>query len=149
MNQDSLAFNTPYMSAGRQAIDEIVPTLLHALEDDETSNTPLDRLKQILSVSIVAILSHILPKLVQLPLLQQQLRDKLLLGFLLMLLVRIPRIQNQSELWEKKKEQIWRPSAFGKLPRWDLHSIIVKGGDDCKQEHLPVQLVSHFNEKLH
>lgn len=31
-----------------QAIDEIVPTLLHALEDDETSDTALDGLKQIL-----------------------------------------------------------------------------------------------------
>ncbi|KAG6736308.1 hypothetical protein POTOM_060946 [Populus tomentosa] len=29
-------------SAGMQAIDEIVPTLLHALEDDETSDTALD-----------------------------------------------------------------------------------------------------------
>ena len=35
-------------SAGMQAIDEIVPTLLHALEDDETSDTALDGLKQIL-----------------------------------------------------------------------------------------------------
>lgn len=35
-------------SAGMQAIDEIVPTLLRALEDDETSDTALDGLKQIL-----------------------------------------------------------------------------------------------------
>lgn len=35
-------------SAGMQAIDEIVPTLLHALEDDATSDTALDGLKQIL-----------------------------------------------------------------------------------------------------
>lgn len=34
-------------SAGMQAIDEIVPTLLHALEGD-TSDTALDGLKQIL-----------------------------------------------------------------------------------------------------
>ncbi|CAA7390601.1 unnamed protein product [Spirodela intermedia] len=44
-----LAFSTLYKSAGLQAIDEIVPTLLHALEDDETSHTALDGLKQILS----------------------------------------------------------------------------------------------------
>ncbi|XP_073263003.1 protein ILITYHIA isoform X4 [Populus alba] len=44
-----LAFSTLYKSAGMQAIDEIVPTLLHALEDDETSDTALDGLKQILS----------------------------------------------------------------------------------------------------
>ncbi|CAL5421339.1 unnamed protein product [Camellia sinensis] len=43
-----LAFSTLYKSAGLQAIDEIVPTLLHALEDDEASDTALDGLKQIL-----------------------------------------------------------------------------------------------------
>ncbi|KAJ6871121.1 hypothetical protein NC652_036709 [Populus alba x Populus x berolinensis] len=37
-----LAFSTLYKSAGMQAIDEIVPTLLHALEDDETSDMALD-----------------------------------------------------------------------------------------------------------
>lgn len=63
-----LAFSTLYKSAGMQAIDEIVPTLLHALEDDETSDTALDGLKQILSVRTTAVLPHILPKLVHLPL---------------------------------------------------------------------------------
>ncbi|CAK9164333.1 unnamed protein product [Ilex paraguariensis] len=63
-----LAFSTLYKSAGMQAIDEIVPTLLHALEDDETSDTGLDGLKQILSVRTAAVLPHILPKLVHLPL---------------------------------------------------------------------------------
>ncbi|XP_073041088.1 protein ILITYHIA [Primulina eburnea] len=63
-----LAFSTLYKSAGMQAIDEIVPTLLHALEDDQTSDTALDGLKQILSVRTSAVLPHILPKLVQLPL---------------------------------------------------------------------------------
>ncbi|KAF2306959.1 hypothetical protein GH714_022778 [Hevea brasiliensis] len=43
-----LAFSTLYKSAGMHAIDEIVPTLLLALEDDETSDTALDGLKQIL-----------------------------------------------------------------------------------------------------
>ncbi|CAL5431683.1 unnamed protein product [Camellia sinensis] len=43
-----LAFSTLYKSAGLQAIDEIVPTLLHALEEDETSDIALDGLKQIL-----------------------------------------------------------------------------------------------------
>ncbi|KAJ6858567.1 hypothetical protein NC652_040992 [Populus alba x Populus x berolinensis] len=63
-----LAFSTLYKSAGMQAIDEIVPTLLHALEDDETSDTALDGLKQILSVRTIAVLPHIFPKLVRLPL---------------------------------------------------------------------------------
>ncbi|WOL02362.1 phosphatidylinositol 4-kinase beta 1 isoform X2 [Canna indica] len=48
------------------------------------------------------------------------------------------------ELWEVKKERIRRSSAYGKLPGWDLRSVIVKSGDDCRQEHLAVQLVSHF-----
>ncbi|KAE8734648.1 hypothetical protein F3Y22_tig00000738pilonHSYRG00149 [Hibiscus syriacus] len=63
-----LAFSTLYKSAGMQAIDEIVPTLLHALEDDETSNTALDGLKQILGVRTTAVLPHILPKLLHRPL---------------------------------------------------------------------------------
>lgn len=63
-----LAFSTLFKSAGMQAIDEIVPTLLHALEDDQTSDTALDGLKQILSVRTAAVLPHILPKLVHLPL---------------------------------------------------------------------------------
>lgn len=63
-----LAFSTLYKSAGMQAIDEIVPTLLHALEDEETSATALDGLKQILSVRTAAVLPHILPKLVHPPL---------------------------------------------------------------------------------
>ncbi|KAL7109890.1 hypothetical protein ACP275_06G203700 [Erythranthe tilingii] len=63
-----LAFSTLYKSAGLQAIDEIVPTLLQALEDEQTSDNALDGLKQILSVRTTAVLPHILPKLVQLPL---------------------------------------------------------------------------------
>ncbi|KAL0402559.1 UNVERIFIED_CONTAM: protein ILITYHIA [Sesamum latifolium] len=63
-----LAFSTLYKSAGMQAIDEIVPTLLLALEDEQTSDTALDGLKQILSVRTSAVLPHILPKLVHLPL---------------------------------------------------------------------------------
>ncbi|GLT74735.1 hypothetical protein SLA2020_465160 [Shorea laevis] len=63
-----LAFSTLYKSAGMQAIDEIVPTLLHTLEDDEASDTALDGLKQILSVRTTAVLPHIVPKLVQRPL---------------------------------------------------------------------------------
>ncbi|CAI9108882.1 OLC1v1008583C1 [Oldenlandia corymbosa var. corymbosa] len=48
------------------------------------------------------------------------------------------------ELWEVKKERIRRASDYGKLPGWDLRSVIVKSGDDCRQEHLAVQLISHF-----
>ncbi|KAJ0966557.1 hypothetical protein J5N97_023474 [Dioscorea zingiberensis] len=62
-----LAFSTLYKTAGLQAIDEIVPTLLRSLEDDKTSDTALDGLKQILSVRTAAVLPHILPKLVHPP----------------------------------------------------------------------------------
>lgn len=48
------------------------------------------------------------------------------------------------ELWEVKKERIRKASVYGKLPGWDLRSTIVKSGDDCRQEHLAVQLISHF-----
>ncbi|XP_057495613.1 phosphatidylinositol 4-kinase beta 1-like [Actinidia eriantha] len=48
------------------------------------------------------------------------------------------------ELWEVKKERIQNSSVHGKLPGWDLRSVIVKSGDDCRQEHLAVQLISHF-----
>ncbi|XP_027904750.1 phosphatidylinositol 4-kinase beta 1-like isoform X2 [Vigna unguiculata] len=48
------------------------------------------------------------------------------------------------ELWEVKKERIRKASVHGNLPGWDLRSVIVKSGDDCRQEHLAVQLISHF-----
>ncbi|XP_039014532.1 phosphatidylinositol 4-kinase beta 1-like isoform X1 [Hibiscus syriacus] len=48
------------------------------------------------------------------------------------------------ELWEVKKERIRKASIYGKLSGWDLRSVIVKSGDDCRQEHLAVQLISHF-----
>ncbi|CAJ1937825.1 unnamed protein product [Sphenostylis stenocarpa] len=48
------------------------------------------------------------------------------------------------ELWEAKKDRICKASIYGKLPGWDLRSVIVKSGDDCRQEHLAVQLISHF-----
>ncbi|KAF4366305.1 hypothetical protein F8388_017459 [Cannabis sativa] len=48
------------------------------------------------------------------------------------------------ELWEVKKERIRKASVYGSSSSWDLRSVIVKSGDDCRQEHLAVQLISHF-----
>ncbi|XP_076913024.1 phosphatidylinositol 4-kinase beta 1-like [Bidens hawaiensis] len=45
------------------------------------------------------------------------------------------------ELWQAKKDRIRQASEFGKLPGWDLCSV---SSDDCRQEHLAVQLISHF-----
>ncbi|KAL8477577.1 hypothetical protein ACS0TY_029755 [Phlomoides rotata] len=58
----------------------------------------------------------------------------------------IPKVSDAlgGELWEVKKERIRKASSYGKLPGWDLRSVIVKSGDDCRQEHLAVQLISHF-----
>ncbi|KAH6765455.1 phosphatidylinositol 4-OH kinase beta1 [Perilla frutescens var. hirtella] len=58
----------------------------------------------------------------------------------------VPKVSDAlaGELWEVKKERIRKASLYGKLPGWDMRSVIVKSGDDCRQEHLAVQLISHF-----
>nr|PNR53857.1 hypothetical protein PHYPA_007532 [Physcomitrium patens] len=48
------------------------------------------------------------------------------------------------ELWENKRERIQKTSKWSSSPDWDLRSMIVKSGDDCRQEHLAVQLIGHF-----
>lgn len=58
--------------------------------------------------------------------------------------VRATAAETLGERWEEKKARIRRKSRFGKASGWDLRSVIVKSGDDCRQEHLAAQLVAHF-----
>lgn len=44
------------------------------------------------------------------------------------------------ELWEEKKERIRQNSPYGDLKSWQLAAVLVKGGDDVRQELLASQL---------
>lgn len=46
--------------------------------------------------------------------------------------------------WNCRKEKIRQASVFGKVKGWDLISLIVKGGDDLRQEQLAMQLIQLF-----
>ncbi|CRH00571.1 phosphatidylinositol 4-kinase, putative [Plasmodium relictum] len=48
------------------------------------------------------------------------------------------------ELFEEKKKKIRKVSPYGKLKSWDLKCVIVKGGDDLRQELLASQLIRQF-----
>lgn len=48
------------------------------------------------------------------------------------------------EPWGNKIRKIRRKSVYSKLPSWCLRSIIVKSGDDVRQEVLAAQLISQF-----
>ncbi|CAI5491560.1 unnamed protein product [Closterium sp. Naga37s-1] len=54
--------------------------------------------------------------------------------------------QRVDESWESLKTRIRQSSKFGTSPDWDLRSVIVKSGDDCRQEHFALQLVSHLSD---
>mmetsp|Transcript_11841 Transcript_11841/g.13026 ORF Transcript_11841/g.13026 Transcript_11841/m.13026 type:complete len:673 (+) Transcript_11841:137-2155(+) len=48
--------------------------------------------------------------------------------------------------WSVVTERIRKRSPFGHLPNWRLISVIVKAGDDCRQEQLAVQLLRQFEK---
>lgn len=48
------------------------------------------------------------------------------------------------EDWEARKERIRKESPWGNRPNWDLLSVIVKCGDDLRQELLASQIITEM-----
>merc|ERR1712137_691074 len=48
------------------------------------------------------------------------------------------------EPFADKQERIRKSSPYGHLPGWHIRSVIIKYGDDCKQEYLALQLIGQF-----
>lgn len=51
-----------------------------------------------------------------------------------------------AELWADKVNAIRASSPCGHLQNWRCASVIMKTGDDCRQEQLAVQLISQFQK---
>jgi phosphatidylinositol 4-kinase len=50
------------------------------------------------------------------------------------------------ERWSELKTRLRADSPHGNRPGWDLRCVIVKSGDDCRQELLAMQVISTFYE---
>jgi phosphatidylinositol 4-kinase len=50
------------------------------------------------------------------------------------------------ERWSARKARVQAASPHGRRPGWDLRCVIVKTGDDCRQELLAMQLIRAFAE---
>lgn len=50
------------------------------------------------------------------------------------------------ELWADKSERLRKLSPYGSHPRWKVQSVIVKSGDDLRQDQLASQLISVIND---
>jgi phosphatidylinositol 4-kinase len=53
-----------------------------------------------------------------------------------------PSAATFGEAWEVKKERIRKTSPYGWIKHWDLISVIVKTGDDLRQEAFACQLIT-------
>jgi len=49
------------------------------------------------------------------------------------------------ESWKEREERIKKTSPFSFLPGWKIQSVIVKSGDDLRQEQLAIQLIHLFH----
>ncbi|XP_069038064.1 stalled ribosome sensor GCN1 [Lepisosteus oculatus] len=56
-------FEQLHATIGHQALDDILPDLLHQLEDEETAEFALDGLKQVMAVKSRSVLPYLVPKL--------------------------------------------------------------------------------------
>jgi phosphatidylinositol kinase/protein kinase (PI-3 family) len=45
------------------------------------------------------------------------------------------------ELWKDKETRLRKSSPFGSHPNWGIQAVIVKSGDDLRQEQLAIQLI--------
>eukprot|EP01130_Rhizamoeba_saxonica_P001277 TRINITY_DN11158_c0_g1_i1.p1 TRINITY_DN11158_c0_g1~~TRINITY_DN11158_c0_g1_i1.p1 ORF type:complete len:711 (+),score=171.76 TRINITY_DN11158_c0_g1_i1:13-2145(+) len=50
------------------------------------------------------------------------------------------------ETWEERKQTLKKESPLGHVDGWDVVSVIVKGGDDLRQEQLAMQLIQLFHD---
>lgn len=57
-----------------------------------------------------------------------------------------PSASNLGEDWQTRRARIRRASKFGHLPNWELVSVIVKTGDDLRQEALASQLIQRASQ---
>eukprot|EP01097_Dermamoeba_algensis_P002290 TRINITY_DN1913_c0_g2_i1.p1 TRINITY_DN1913_c0_g2~~TRINITY_DN1913_c0_g2_i1.p1 ORF type:complete len:920 (+),score=215.47 TRINITY_DN1913_c0_g2_i1:40-2760(+) len=55
-------------------------------------------------------------------------------------------VGKMKERWEDKVQRLRASSPFGHLPGWAAYSVIVKYGDECRQEHLALQLVKQIQK---
>ena len=51
------------------------------------------------------------------------------------------------EPWEEKMHRIQESSPYGHLPNWRLLSVIIKCGDDLRQELLAFQVLKQLQVK--